>query len=102
MVRSVPLIALVFLGMSAADCGPGAGVKVWEFQPEESAKPLKGWHRGEEVKTFGDTDVKYGVNATDMEFILNKLRSCESNSALNSMDNTSLIKVLTGNVGFHK
>jgi hypothetical protein len=51
--------------------------------------------------TFGDSDVKYGVNAADLEFILNKLKQCEinPNSALNNLDNPTLIKLLTGNVG---
>lgn len=102
MDKYVPLVALLFLGMSASDCGGSSGVRVWEFLPEEQAKPMRGWYRADEVKTFGETDVRYGVNEVDMEFILQKLRSCENNPALNSMDNQGLIQILTGNVGLHQ
>lgn len=70
-------IPILFVFLGAADCSHGPGVKVWEFQAEEAAKPLKGLYRGDEVKTFGDTDIRYCVNANDMEFILNKLKQCQ-------------------------
>jgi hypothetical protein len=93
MKSYLPLLCLLFMGASAADCGHNPGVKVWEFSPEEAAKPLKGWYRGDEIVTFGDSDVKYGINATDMEFILNKLKSCEIPPNV-KIDNSTILDVL--------
>lgn len=92
------LIPLCLVIMGATDCSHSSPkVKVWEFIPEESARPLKGWYRdeGKEVTTFGDTDVKYGVSANDMEFILNKLKQCED--IPNSVANKTIIDYLLSN-----
>lgn len=88
-------LPLIFIFMGVADCSHSPGVKVWEFEAEEAAKPLKGWYRQDEVKTFGESDVKYGVNEKDMEYILNLIRTCKKVPP--TVENKTLLQYLLSN-----
>lgn len=90
------LLPFFCIGLMGATCNDGASVKVWEFHPEDKALPLKGWYRdnGNEVKTFGESDVKYGINAADLEFILTRLRQCEEAP---TPPNKDILDILLGN-----
>ena len=99
-LSKILLTASLFIGACNSN---DPGVKVWQFEPEEAAKSLKGWYRanGEEVKTFGESDVKYGVNASDMEFILQKLELCKDpkgNSYITKQEQNFFLRALLGDL----